>query len=221
MILVDAGPLVALFDARDQHHERCRRLLETLDDKLITTVPVLTEAMHLLGPGSPGPPKLMAYIRHGGLAVVPLDADRLRRCFDLMLQYADVPMDFADASIVSIAERLGTERVFTIDRRHFFAYRIRRGYHNVPFKVVGTAPGPHLVREGVGPAHEAAAADGGEAADQPPPSKGPQQRRHDHDHDEDDRRKRQAQAQVVGEPVAARSHDEHVRRVRDGAGEAR
>ena len=113
MILVDTGPLVGLFDAHDQHHKRCRRVLETFDEKLITTVPVLTEALHLLRPGSPGPPRLMGYIRQGGLTVVPLDAELLRRCFELMLQYADTPMDFADASIVCAAEHTRTEKVFT------------------------------------------------------------------------------------------------------------
>ncbi|MDE2783065.1 MAG: PIN domain-containing protein [Gemmatimonadota bacterium] len=148
MILVDTGPLVGLFDAHDQHHERCQRVLETFDEKLITTVPVLTEALHLLRPGSPGPPRLMGYIRQGGLTVVPLDAELLRRCFELMLQYADTPMDFADASIVCAAEHTRTEKVFTTDRNDFATYRIRRGYHLVPFKIVGDPSGPQLVREG-------------------------------------------------------------------------
>ena len=147
MILADAGPLVGLFEAQDQHHERCRRILETLDEKLITTAPVLTEAMHLLRPGSPGPPRLIGYIRQGGLTVVPLDAELLRRCFALMLQYADIPMDFADASIVAAAEQLGTDKVFTLDYKHFGIYRLTRGYHQVPFKIIGDPPGPQLVRE--------------------------------------------------------------------------
>ena len=149
MILVDAGPLVALFDEDDQHHERCRRTLKTLDEKLITTTPVRTEALHLLCPGSPGPPRVMDYIRHGGLTVVPLDTELLRRCFELMLQYADIPMDFADASIISVAEYTRTEKVFTVDRRDFATYRMRRGYHQVPFKIVGDPSRPHLVREGI------------------------------------------------------------------------
>ena len=123
-------------------------VLETFDEKLITTVPVLTEALHLLRPGSPGPPRLMGYIRQGGLTVVPLDAELLRRCFELMLQYADTPMDFADASIVCAAEHTRAEKVFTTDRNDFATYRIRRGYHQLPFKIVGDPSGPQLVREG-------------------------------------------------------------------------
>ncbi len=171
MILVDAGPLVALFDEDDQHHERCRRTLKTLDEKLITTIPVLTEALHLLRPGSPGPPRLIDYMRQGGLTVIPLDTELLRRCFELMLQYADIPMDFADASIVCAAEHTRTEKVFTVDRKHFATYRIRRGHHQVPFKMVGDPAGPHIVREGAAEpdCRIAAVSPSAEADDQPAP----------------------------------------------------
>lgn len=150
MILVDAGPLVALFDSADQHHDRCRRTLATLDEKLITTIPVLTEALHLLRPGSVAPPRLMEYIRQGGLTVLPLDNEWLRRCFELMLKYSDTPMDFADASIVCSAENTRTTRVFTLDRNDFTIYRIRRGHRQVPFDIIGDPSGLQLVREGLG-----------------------------------------------------------------------
>ncbi len=150
MILADAGPLVALFDSRDHHHTRCRRTLDGLKEPLATTTPVLAEAFHLLRPGSIGPPRLMEYIRHGGLGVLPVDDRKLQRCFDLMLQYADIPMDFADASIVCAAEHFETRKVFTLDRGDFATYRIRRGYHQIPFTIIGDPSGPRFVREGVG-----------------------------------------------------------------------
>lgn len=59
-------------------------------------------------------------------------------------------MDLADASIVSAAERYRTDKVFTLDLKHFGAYRIRRGYHQIPFRVIGDAEGPWIVREGTG-----------------------------------------------------------------------
>ena len=149
MILVDTGPLVALFDAKDKDHGRCIRVLATLDEKLVTTIPVVTEAFHLLKPGSPGPPRLMDFVRSGGIAVLPLDAQSLTRCFQLMIQYADIPMDLADASIVTVAEHSRTDRVFTLDYKHFTTYRIRRGYHQIPFTIIGDHSGPHIVREGL------------------------------------------------------------------------
>lgn len=133
MILVDTGPLVALFDVRDQGHDRCRRTLDALDEPLATTVPVLTEALHLLRPASHRISGLMDFIRGGGIGLLPLGDQDLRRCFDLMERYADRPMDFADASIVTAAERHGTDKVFTLDRNDFGAYRVRRGYHRIPF----------------------------------------------------------------------------------------
>lgn len=149
MIVVDTGPLVALFDATDHSHAGCRRILSRLDDRLATTLPVLTEAFHLLRPSTHRVSGLIDFIRDGGAAVVPLERDDLSRCFELMHRYADIPMDFADASIVAAAEQVGTEKVFTLDHKHFRIYRLARGYHQVPFKIVGDPSGPRLVREGV------------------------------------------------------------------------
>ncbi len=54
-----------------------------------------------------------------------------------MMQNADLPMDFADAAIVAAAEHSRTEKVFTLDRRDFTTYRITRGYHQIPFTIIG------------------------------------------------------------------------------------
>jgi predicted nucleic acid-binding protein len=50
--------------------------------------------------------------------------------------YADHPMDLADASLVAAAEALGTRRVFTIDRKDFKTYRVRRGHRHYPVEIV-------------------------------------------------------------------------------------
>ncbi|HKE86626.1 MAG TPA: PIN domain-containing protein [Vicinamibacterales bacterium] len=136
MILVDAGPLVALFDPRDDHHDRCVRTLKAVAEPLRTTIPVLTEAFHILQPSSVGADRLRDFIALGGLSVWFFDARALARAFELMEQYADHPMDLADASLVVAAERLGTRRVFTVDRRDFTAYRVRRGHRQHSFDLV-------------------------------------------------------------------------------------
>jgi hypothetical protein len=128
MILVDTGPLVALFDPQDAQHSRCREVLRTLQEPLFTTVAVLTEAFHMLSPGSYGADRLREFIGRGGLAVWFLDETSLQRAFALMEQYADHPMDLADASLIVAAEALPTRKVFTIDRQDFATYRIRRGH---------------------------------------------------------------------------------------------
>ena len=69
MILVDTGPCVALFDRKDAEHERCRELLRAIREPLYTTVSVLTEAFHMLSPGSWGSDRLRDFISQGGLSV--------------------------------------------------------------------------------------------------------------------------------------------------------
>src|SRR6266571_2713790 len=100
MILVDAGPLVALIHADDRHHASCKEALRKVPEALGTVWPAFTEAMYLLGFSSKAP--------------------RMR---DLMRKYKDLPMDLADAALVRVAEREKLPRIFTIDRRDFEVYR--------------------------------------------------------------------------------------------------
>ncbi len=129
-MLVDTGPLIALFDPKDGQHARCVEALKTIDDRLYTTIPVLTEAFHILQPDSVGSDRLRDFVVNGGLTIWFLDDAAVVRAFELMEQYADHPMDLADASIIVAAEALGTRSVFTIDRNDFRGYRIRRGHRH-------------------------------------------------------------------------------------------
>jgi predicted nucleic acid-binding protein len=137
VILVDTGPLVALFDPRDAHHQRCREALRSFREPLSTTVPVLTELFHVLSPGSRAARNVRDFVGQEGIEIWFLDGDRLRRAFELMERYADHPMDLADASLIVAAEALGTRKVFTVDRRDFAAYRIRRGHREHAVELVG------------------------------------------------------------------------------------
>jgi predicted nucleic acid-binding protein len=136
MILADTGPLVALFDAKDPEHDRCVSMLKRLRGSLWTTTPVLTEAFHMLQPQSVGSDRLREFRAKGGLNVWFLDGDALTRAFELMELYRDHPMDLADASLVTGAEALGTRHVFTLDRRDFLTYRVRRGHRHLPMRIV-------------------------------------------------------------------------------------
>ena len=137
MILLDTGPIVALFDPKDASHPRCREVLKTLREPLVTTVPVLTEAFHMLSPGSRGADGLRDFIARGGATVWFFDGPALLRAFELMEQYADHPMDLADASLIVAAEALATTKVFTIDRQDFQTYRVRRGHRSAKVEIVG------------------------------------------------------------------------------------
>ena len=130
MTLCDAGPLVALIDQSDAHHERCAATLEALPySGLLTTWPCLTEAMYLLhrNLGWPGQSELWGLVVEGAVELYQPADDEWARIRELMRRYVDAPMDLADASLVSAAEQLDQRRVFTIDR-HFHAYRQQEGH---------------------------------------------------------------------------------------------
>ena len=136
MILVDTGPLVALFDRKDAQHERCVATLRKLRDPLWTTTPVLTEAFHMLQPGSASADRLREFVERGGVQPWFLDRPALTRAFELMDLYRDHPMDLEDASIVAAAEVLGTRKVFSLDRRDFLTYRVLKGHRHLTMQIV-------------------------------------------------------------------------------------
>ena len=120
---MDTGPLVALLHPRDKGHEQCRDFLAEYRGVLIATEPVLTVATHLLARVPGGPSACLDWFLRGAATLVPLTMESLARCRRLMDQYRDVPMDFADATLVTLAEETGIRDVFTLDRRGFRAYR--------------------------------------------------------------------------------------------------
>lgn len=122
-IIVDTGPLVALFHARDQHHGAAKAVLESSPAVLVTTWPVITEACHFLGQA--GKRALLTFIRRGALRLETLSVEDVPALDDLLARYAR--MDFADATLVLIAEKTGITEIFTIDRRDFEAYRTPSG----------------------------------------------------------------------------------------------
>lgn len=123
-LILDTGPLIALLNRGDRDHERCLAVMTDFRGTLLTTEPVLTEAMHLLTRVRGGPAACLAFFDRGGAALVPQTRESMRRSAALMERYADVPMDFADATLVALAEETRRRDVFTLDRRGFSAYRL-------------------------------------------------------------------------------------------------
>ena len=123
MILVDAGPLVALADRTDAHHKSCLRALEALRDPLGTVWPALTEAVYLVQRWPRAQTELLNLVESGALRILPFGRDDMPRVKALMTKYRDLPMDLADAALVRVAERDGIRTIFTIDRRDFSLYR--------------------------------------------------------------------------------------------------
>jgi predicted nucleic acid-binding protein len=125
-VLVDAGPLIALIEPTDRNHGRCVAALKTLTDPLLTVWPAFTEAMYLLSASDGSQRALWGMIESGGLDYATLTADDAPPMRELMEAYRDQPMDLTDAALVRIAERENLRQIFTLDRRHFEVYRIKR-----------------------------------------------------------------------------------------------
>ena len=132
-LLVDAGPLVALFNRRDRHHARCVEVAKSLRGTLCTTWAPLVEAMHLLAFSATAQFGLLQMLEREALRVLPLGVDDVGPIRQLMGKYADLPMDFADATLVRVAGRDGYSVVFTLDQRDFSVYRRPDG---TPLRVV-------------------------------------------------------------------------------------
>ena len=122
-IIVDTGPLVALFHARDKHHEAAKAVLESNPAALVSTWPVITEACHFLAQA--GRRALLTFVRRGALRLEALSVEDVPQLDELLARYER--MDFADATLVLTAEKTGITEIFTIDRRDFEAYRTRSG----------------------------------------------------------------------------------------------
>ena len=137
MTLIDTGPLVALFDPKDADHAGCHEVLRDIEGTLYTTEAVLTETFHMLDPASRAAAGIKQFVLDGYLRLLALDQPRLVRCFEYMAQYQDLPMDFADATLVASAEALDTRRIFTLDFADFGVYRLRRGHRLYAFEITG------------------------------------------------------------------------------------
>ncbi len=126
MLLIDTGPLVALIDKADPTHQRCAALFQSLSAAPVTTWRCLTEAFYFIGRlcGWHGQQQLLTLLARGAVRIQDASQAEIIRISELMTQYKDRPMDFADAALVALAEREGLKRIFTIDDDFYF-YRIK------------------------------------------------------------------------------------------------
>jgi predicted nucleic acid-binding protein len=123
MILIDAGPMVALISASDRHHSNCRATLVRIDEPIATVWPAFTEAMYLLRSSEAAQNALWKMVLREAIGILPLTVADAPRMQELMEKYFDLPMDLKDAALVRVAERENVRRIFTLDRRDFSVYR--------------------------------------------------------------------------------------------------
>jgi hypothetical protein len=123
--LLDTGPLVALLDRSEPDHDRVQSFMASLrGSRLVTTGAVITEAFYFLSDMQDGPASLASFLDASAAEVRDaFSAEALRTAVRLMSKYADIPMDFPDATLVWAAELSGTDRVLTLDQRGFSSFR--------------------------------------------------------------------------------------------------
>ena len=120
--IVDAGPLIALFDASDKHHKKTRQQLQAFrkkhKGKLITSWPVITEACHLLHKHVhlEGEMDFIRWVMQGGLEIYDVNFEHLQKILNLQYKYRDIPTDLADATLVIIAQETGIKKIFSVDK---------------------------------------------------------------------------------------------------------
>lgn len=126
MILTDSGPLVALIDAGQPEHERCRAALGSLHGPMLVTWPVFDEAMNQLGEagGWKGQDALWLIKMRGDLEVAEMPSSLSDHVHRLMEKHHERGMTIADATLIALAELKKLKRIFSLDPA-FDTYRLR------------------------------------------------------------------------------------------------
>ena len=122
--LIDTGALLALLDRDDKWHEPCVEAFDRVRLPLATSAAVLAELFHLLGGGAGERKSAWRLLRSGAISVIGVGDADLPALQLLMDQYADRPMDFADATLVLLARTLEVVDILTVDHNDFETYRI-------------------------------------------------------------------------------------------------
>ena len=133
MVIVDTGFWLALADQQDTYHKPAKLILQQIDEPLITTWCVVTETCYMLlqRKGVPAQAAFMTSLANNAFELFDLQSHHAPRIAQLMQQYANLPMDLADASLVILAEELGHGRILSVDYRDFNTYRWK---NNQPFQ---------------------------------------------------------------------------------------
>jgi len=123
-ILIDSGPLIALFDSSDKHHSDAINFIKDNKLPLVTTIASVTETLHLLDFNRNAQIDFLEWVYRGAVEIHHIVNDDFGRLKELTEKYRDLPMDFADSCLVYLAEKLNLNTIATIDR-DFTIYRIQ------------------------------------------------------------------------------------------------
>ena len=123
-VLIDSGPLIALFDSSDKYHNKAVNFIKSNKYPLVTTIASVTETLHLLDFNRDAQIDFIEWIHKGAVEIQNIESSDFGRLKELTEKYRDLPMDFADSCLVYLAEKLSLNTIATIDR-DFTVYRIK------------------------------------------------------------------------------------------------
>ncbi|MGE4398690.1 MAG: type II toxin-antitoxin system VapC family toxin [Campylobacterales bacterium] len=113
--LIDAGPMIALFDKSDKYHKQVVKFLSGYEGELVTTWPVVTEVSHMLDFNIKTQIDFLKWLDLGAVSIYQTLSGDIKRIIALSEKYMDVPMDLADSSLIVASEKLGIKDILTID----------------------------------------------------------------------------------------------------------
>ena len=122
--IIDTGPWVALIDRSESRHAECVRWLKNFSGSLYSTEAVLTEVLYILNFSMTAQGAALDFVLKSVVEIVPSNIDSLKKTKSLMKKYTDLPMDFADATIVVLAAETGIRHVVTFDKKDFSIYKL-------------------------------------------------------------------------------------------------
>ena len=131
--ILDAGPWVALIDRSESMHTRCVQWFKDYSGKLYSTEAVLTEVLYLLNFSVKAQTAAIDFVLKSVIELIPASDESLKKVRTLIKKYSDLPMDYADATIVCLAMDTGIRNVVTFDKRDFSIYRLKK---NQPFVIM-------------------------------------------------------------------------------------
>ena len=115
IILIDSGPLIALFDRSDKYHIKTKKFLKHYNGKLLTSWAVITEVSHMLDFNLNVQIDFLKWIERGGVILYSIEQSDLEDIITQMQNYTNVPMDLADATLMYIAHKENIKQIASID----------------------------------------------------------------------------------------------------------
>ena len=124
-LIADTGPLYALADADDEHHDSVREFVGTSRETIIVPAPVVVEVCYLILEHLDAAAEIafLRSIAHREMLLEQPTVKDLERSIQILEQYRDSRFGMVDATVMAMAERLGVKTILTLDHRHFSAFR--------------------------------------------------------------------------------------------------